>query len=287
MSEGISPAAKIGAVALTVSDLERSIDFYTHKMGLKLVQREDSSASLGSGGRAWLDLHGRPGAKKPPKTSGLYHFAVLVPGRLELAQTLRRLAEADAPIGGAADHGVSEALYLSDPDENGIEIYRDRPREEWKFDEQGRVEMGPDPLDIDGLVALLETNPQPAPEMAAETRVGHVHLHVANLAKAEVFYTGVLGFKLMQRYGAQAAFLSAGGYHHHIGINTWAGVGAPPPPAGSVGLRYFEILLPDSAEVERVTNQVKSAGVAVEERPHGPFFMDPSGNGIMLVSQQQ
>lgn len=286
MSDGISAAAKIGAVSLTVSDLERSIDYYTHKMGLQLMQREDATARLGSGGRAWLDLHGQPGAKKPPKTTGLYHFAVLVPGRLELAQTLRRLAEADAPVGGAADHGVSEALYLSDPDENGIEIYRDRPREEWKFDEQGRVEMGTDPLDIDGLIALLETNPQPVPEIAPETRVGHVHLHVSNLAKAEVFYTGVLGFKLMQRYGAQAAFLSAGGYHHHIGINTWAGVGAP-PPAGSVGLRYFEILLPDPAEVERVTNQVKNAGVAVEERPRGPLFADPSGNGIMLVSEQQ
>ena len=285
MGGNISADARIGAVALTVNDLERSVDFYQNKMGLNLLRQEDGKAWLGSGERAWMVLTSVPGARRVLKATGLYHFAVLVPGRLELAQALRRLADQDAPIQGAADHGVSEALYLTDPEGNGIEIYRDRPREEWALDEQGRVAMGTDPLDIDGLIELLETHPESAGKMAAETRVGHIHLQVANLAKTEVFYTGVLGFSLTQRMNQSAAFFSAGGYHHHIGANVWAGQGLPPLPEGARGLRYFEILLPNAAEVERVAAQVKTAGTAVEERPEGLLFKDPSGIGIMLTDQ--
>jgi len=275
--------AVIGAVALTVSDLERSLDFYQNKLGLTLQRREDGQAWLGSGEDTWLALTAAPGARKPPRTTGLYHYAVLLPARVELAQALRRLAATGAHVQGAADHGVSEAIYLADPDGNGIEIYRDRLRSEWSRAENGTLTMGPAELDIDNLIGELEGLPEAWPGMPPGTRVGHVHLHVANLPRAEVFYTGVLGFKLMQRYGAQAAFLSKEGYHHHVGINTWAGAGAPPPPPGSVGLRWFEIHAGSAEELEQPAARAKAAGLPGEERPEGVLLRDPSQNGILLT----
>ncbi len=275
--------AVIGAVALTVGDLERSLDFYQNKMGLKLQRREGRQAWLGTGEDAWLALEAAPGARKPPRTTGLYHYAVLLPARVELAQALRRLAETGANIQGAADHGVSEAIYLADPDGNGIEIYRDRARDEWVRDADGNLEMGTDELDIDNLIGELEGLPPEWAGMPPGTRVGHVHLHVSNLPRAEVFYTGVLGFQLMQRYGTQAAFLSKEGYHHHVGINTWAGAGAPPPPPGSAGLRWFQIHAGSAEELEQTAARARAAGGAVEERPEGLFLTDPSQNGILLT----
>lgn len=279
----ISPAARIGAVALTVSDLERSLDFYTNKMGFKAQERAGDTARLGAGGETLLSLTGRPGARKAARTSGLYHFAVLVPSRFHLAQALRSLAEGGAAFQGAADHGVSEAIYLADPDGNGIEIYVDRASADWPRDAQGSLQMVTEELDLDGLLGELQADPGAWNGLPEGTRVGHVHLHVANLARSEVFYTGVLGLKLMQRYGSAAAFLSAGGYHHHVGINTWNGAGAPPTPPDAVGLRWFSLRLPDSAALEQVAGRVRGAGLAVEERAEGLFFTDPSGNGIILA----
>ena len=173
MSFELPSNTHIGIVSLTVSDLSRSVDFYQNALGLTLIDQNDGTAHLGSGTDTWLELVEIPGARKQRATTGLYHYAVLLPSRLELAQTLRRMALREAPIEGAADHGVSEALYLHDPDGTGIEIYRDRPRDEWPQDEQGRLSMGTDPLDLDRLLDELEGLPEDWPGMPAGTRVGH------------------------------------------------------------------------------------------------------------------
>lgn len=253
-------------------------------MGFELQERTATGARLGAGGATLLQLTARRDARKVAGTTGLYHFAVLVPSRFVLAQALRSLAEGGAGFQGAADHGVSEAIYLADPDGNGIEIYADRAPAEWQRDAQGGLAMVTEALDFDSLLGELQADPRRWAGLPAGTRIGHVHLRVANLARAEVFYTGVLGFRLTQRYGSAAAFLAAGAYHHHIGINTWAGVGVPAPPPESIGLRWFSLLFPDSAGLGRAVERVRGAGVALEERQEGWFLVDPSGNGIMLAS---
>lgn len=272
----------IGLVSLTVSHLPRAVDFYTNTLGLTLHHRAGDTAHLGVPGQTWLELVAVPDARKPRGTSGLYHFAILLPTRLDLAQALRRMALNNAPIEGASDHGVSQALYLHDPDGNGIEVYYDRPRDEWPLDPQGNLEMVTDPLDIDNLLDLLEANPAGWPGMPTGTRVGHIHLHVANIPRAELFYTGILGLRLVQRYGPSAAFLSAGFYHHHVGINTWNGAGAPPAPAGSLGLRYFEIVIPTPEARAQVRANLAQSGAPVEERQDRLLFHDPSGNAILI-----
>ncbi len=272
----------IGLVSLTVSDLERSTRFYSEGLGMRLLEREGGTAHLGAGEQPWLELVEKPGARKPRGTTGMYHFAILFPSRVELAQAVRRLALNGAPFEGASDHGVSEAIYLHDPDGNGIEIYHDRPREEWPRDEQGRLEMATDPLDVDNLLDELEGLPGEWPGMDAATRVGHIHLHVNNIARAEVFYTGILGLNLMQRYGPTAAFFSAGGYHHHVGINIWNGAGAPTPPEGSAGLRYYEIAIPDADARAQVRENLRKSGAAVEEQEGQVIFRDPAGNRIVM-----
>lgn len=204
-------------------------------------------AALGAG-EPWLVLHAAPTAPPRPRgTTGLYHFAVLVPSRADLAQSLRRLLDTRTPLQGVADHGVSESLYLADPDGIGIEIYRDRPRHEWPF-VNGQLRMTTDPLDLEGLLAEHPAPEHPSPHhLAPDTRVGHIHLQVSDLDAARRFYVDVLGFELMQRFGRGALFVAAGGYHHHLGLNTWEGVGAPPPPAGAIGLDHFEVKLGDGS----------------------------------------
>ena len=212
----------------------------------------------------------------------MYHFAVLLPDRKSLARLLYHLAETKLGVQGAADHGVSEALYLADPDGNGIELYRDRRKNEWPVDDLGRLQMGTEALDIDDLVMELKGGLEPYQGLPQKTTIGHVHLQVRNLAEAEQFYNGALGFKVMQRYESGAIFVSAGGYHHHIGLNTWAGEGAPPPPADATGLRWFEVVLPDSAALDGVLARLKAAGVTGEEQDGGVLVHDPSQNGILL-----
>lgn len=279
----IHPATGVGPVALTVGDLERSERFYRDMIGFKVLGRMGDTITLGADGTtALLAITGQPGARRLPRTTGLYHFAILVPSRVALARSLRQLAEAHWPLSGASDHLVSEALYLDDPDGNGIEIYRDRPREEWPRP-NGQIQMATDPLSIDSLIDELAHDPSPWNGIAPGTIIGHVHLHVADLRAAEEFYHGVLGFDIIQRYGPSALFVSAGGYHHHIGLNTWAGVGAPPPPPGSVGLRSFDIRLPDAATRDALLERVRAAGIATEEVAHGVLLRDPSANGVVLT----
>ncbi len=282
----ISPDTTLGPVALVVSDLARALQFYADTLGLKTLRRQGDTVSLGAEDSAPLVvLKEEPGARpKPRHSTGLYHFAILLPSRVDLARVLRRFAERRYPLQGASDHGVSEALYLGDPDGNGIEIYSDRPQEDWPW-QDGQLKMGTEALDVDGLLGLDDGYWHGIPQ---GTRIGHVHLHVADLGQAQSFYCDALGFDLIQRYGQSALFLSAGGYHHHIGLNTWAGVGAPPPPQDAVGLRHFTVHLPDERELERVARRLEAAGVSMPRtdgvgKAAGAFMVnDPSGNGILM-----
>jgi catechol 2,3-dioxygenase len=233
--------AHIGQVNLTVSSLDRSLLFYREVLGFREVHREGNVSHLApDGGRVLIELHERKDAPaKPRRTSGLFHFAILVPSRAALGRSLRRLAEQRWPMSGAADHLVSEALYLDDPDGLGIEIYRDRPKGSWRMN-GGELAMATDPLDVQAV------HDEPGAEIAwngleSGTVMGHVHLHVPHLDAAEAFYCGRIGFEPIVRRYPGALFVSAGGYHHHLGLNTWSGVGAPPPPENAAGLRSFTI----------------------------------------------
>jgi catechol 2,3-dioxygenase len=282
-STSIHPETVIGYVHLTVSDLERSLAFYQDILGFKLHRRDGDTAHLGAGGPDLLLLTERPGARpRPSRSTGLYHFAILVPSRADLAQALLHFIETRTPLQGLSDHLVSEAIYLADPDENGIEIYSDRPHATWQF-EGTQVRMDTKSLDVEGLLSELGRG-DAWNGLSAETVIGHVHLHVANLAEAQAFYVGVLGFNIMQRYGSQALFVSAGGYHHHIGLNTWAGVGAHPPPSEAAGLRTFIIRLPNETELARLTSRLREAGLAFEEASDGVLVRDPSQNCLLLAS---
>ena len=275
----IDPAATIGDVHLTISKLDRSVRFYQAHLGFAVHRRDAQAAWLGAGGPDLLVLSQCDRAPRVRGTTGLYHFAILVPSRRDLGRALRRMVETNTVLQGVADHGVSEALYLADPDGNGIEVYRDRPRAEWPI-VNGRLQMGADPLDLDAILA--EDEGRDGHGLAPATVIGHVHLHVSRLADAERFYVDVLGFELMQRYGPSALFVSAGGYHHHIGLNTWAGVGAPPPPAGAIGLRRFVVKLPNDAARAAVADRVTAAGLPIETTSEGLIVRDPAQNAILF-----
>ncbi len=184
---------------------------------------------------------------------------------------------------GGSDHGVSEALYLDDPDGNGIEIYRDRPRDEWPR-ANGRLQMTLDPLDYEGILGELDGEDAVRSQMEPGTVLGHMHLHVAHLAEAVDFYTRVVGLELQQYYGDSAAFLSVGGYHHHLGLNTWQGVGAPPPPANAVGLRNFMVELVDLEEMERLRGRLGASNIAYQQDGAGLLAHDPSHNGVIFTT---
>ena len=186
-------------------------------------------------------------------------------------------------LSGASDHFVSEAIYLSDPDKHGIEIYHDRPRELWEG--QVAARMGTDPLDLNGLLAELDDpETEPFERQPAGTTMGHVHLQVSHIAPTTEFYRDLLGFGLMAEYGGQAVFLSAGGYHHHVGANIWRSGGALPPDPGAAALRRFEIVLPDAAERDALVARIADGGVDVEDDPAGPLVRDPSHNAFVLLS---
>lgn len=245
---------------MAVRKRDQSIAFYRDVLGF-----ESTPEGLKPpGGRVLIELHEQPDAiPRPRRSTGLYHFAILVPSRAALGRSLRRLAEQRWPISGAADHLVSEALYLNDPDGLGIEIYRDRPRESWRTSETGELAMATDPLDLQA----VHDEPGAASAWAGlepGTVMGHVHLHVSHLDTAEAFYGGRIGLEATVRGYPGALFMAAGGYHHHLGLNTWVGVGAPPPPANAVGLRSFTI---ESSAVQPQNIQDDSTGVEVSFIP--------------------
>ena len=285
----LHPQAAIGAVHLTVSDLERSVRFYEERLGFRTRWSRDGAAGLSADGPDLLVLNQRADAPRVSRTTGLYHFAVLVPSRLDLARSLRHFADTQTAMQGFSDHSVSEALYLADPDGIGIEVYRDRPRDEWRREPAtGRLQMTSDPLDVESLLREADADRRRTGAgwsgLPAGTVIGHVHLQVSFLEDTERFYREAIGLDLTQRYGDSAIFLSAGGYHHHLAANTWAGVGAPRPPAGAIGLRYFEIRLPERAAVADVARRVRSAGIDATVTEETVRVEEPSGNGIALTS---
>jgi catechol 2,3-dioxygenase len=278
----IADDATVGAVHLTVAELARSLDYYRTQIGLDVLEEGGGEASLGAGGRELLHLVENRAAKPSGGYTGLYHFALLVPQRTDLAAWLAHAARDRVGMTGMSDHFVSEALYLRDPDHHGIEIYWDRPRAGW----EGRVAEGMTtlPLDVDSILDELD-DPATTPfdGLPAGTVMGHVHLKVADVADAVGFYRDVLGFALMAQLGPMAAFLAAGGYHHHLGANTWESAGAPAPPEGSAALRHATIVLPDEAERERVVGRLEHAAVELVDVAGGPLVRDPSGNALLLA----
>jgi catechol 2,3-dioxygenase len=288
----IHPATRLGPVHLIVSDLERQLAFYQRVMGFKLHWREGGSAGLGAGEEDLLHLQEQRGARPGQGTTGLYHFAILFPSRRELARAMARLFALRYP-NYPTDHVMTETTYLDDPEGNGIELYADTPErgmwmsENGEFvvrDSQGNLRSGRDPLDVEGLLRELSPDDRLDEPIPAGTKMGHVHLHVSNLAAAEKFYHGVLGFDVIMNSKAMGAiFVSAGGYHHHIGLNVWKGVGAPPPPLDASGLRYFIVVLPDEAELERIAGRIREAGITIEKVDNGLLVRDPSRNGVLLT----
>jgi catechol 2,3-dioxygenase len=280
----IDPGTAMGPVRLTVADLEGVRDFYRDAIGLKELPQQNGTVRLGTAGdsgESVVELVGDPDAPARPRgTSGLFHLAILVPGRADLARALQRIAEAGWRLSGASDHLVSEALYTSDPEGNGIELYRDRPRDEWPL-RDGVLQMDTLPLDLDGVLGELRREDAEA-AMPAGTRIGHVHLNVGDLTAAEAFYSGALGFDVTVRGYPGALFVSAGGYHHHLGLNTWAGEGAPPPPKGSQGLRQFEIRLPGPDQLDAEEDRLREAGFEPTREGEEVRLADPSGNEVVL-----
>ncbi len=265
---------RLGAVHLTVSDLDSSVAFYRDAIGLRLHRLERAVAAMGAGGEDLVVLHEEPGVRRAGRHAGLYHYALLYPSRVELSRAALRLAATRTPIQGASDHGTHEAIYLPDPDGNGIELAADRPREAWPDLANPGWDGGPKPLDLDGLLALV-AGEEPRREVGSGLAVGHVHLHVGDLERGLSFYQGVLGFERMFSMPT-AAFVAAGGYHHHLGFNVWRGEGVGPAPAGRVGLRHWTVVLDDPTDLDAVRQRVRAAGVEVEEHEGGGFVVrDP------------
>lgn len=279
MTEKMIPP-HIGRVALAVADLERSVRFYRHVIGLELLNREGDVAQMGVDDSPLLLLHGQPGVTPVRRATGLYHFALLLPSRAALGNTLRHLIDVRAPISGYADHAVSEAIYLTDPDGHGIEIYRDRPRSEWVFP-GGQLRMTVDPMDFDGVLGASDGSGSNLP---SDTMMGHIHLQVASIPVTEQFYIDLLGFDLVIRYGSGASFLSANGYHHHFGTNTWAGVGLPPAPADAARLLWYEIRQPNDAAVAAIAGRLEAAEYGFERNNDGLRVIDPSGIHILITT---
>jgi catechol 2,3-dioxygenase len=268
----LAPETTVGAVHLSVADLGRSLDYYRTAIGLDVLAEEDGRASLGAGTRELLVLVEEPGARPSDGYTGLYHFALLVPERPALARWLAHAARDDVALTGLSDHYVSEAIYLRDPDGHGIEIYADRPRERW----EGTVAstLTTVPLNVQDLFAELEDpRTEPFDGLADGTVMGHVHLKAASVPETAAFYRDRIGFAVMAQLGNQAVFLAAGGYHHHLGANSWESAGAAPAPPGTARLLHYAIVVPDEAERDRVLERL---GV---DEPRGA---DPSGNQFVL-----
>jgi catechol 2,3-dioxygenase len=280
MNSHIDPTTTLGVVTLSVADLQRSVDYYQRAIGMAVLSRSADSVTFGVGSLPLLRLHEVTGARLVRRATGLYHFAIRVPSRHALARVIRHFADSNVRISGASDHIFSEALYLSDPDGHGIEIYRDRPRDTW-YDQQGRLQGGTDPLDLQGILGELTDNELPWDGLATGTDMGHIHLQVADIRAAEHFYLDILGFERMIGMPT-ASFVSAGGYHHHVGMNTWAGIGVAAPPEAAARLLSYEIMLPNAEALNTVLDRVRTAGLSLTEDAHGWAVRDPSANVVLL-----
>jgi catechol 2,3-dioxygenase len=263
----------LGAVSLTVSNLDRSVAWYQTSLGLRVHSHDATTATLGDGEFTVLELVEDPLARPAGRHAGLYHYALLYPTREELARAAIRLSVTQTPIEGASDHRTHEAIYLPDPDGNGIELAADRPKADWPVD-LGYA-GGPAALDFNALLATVQGE-EPSPQVRPGLRMGHLHLHVGDIEQGLAFYRDVLGFEVQANLGS-AAFVSAGGYHHHLGFNIWRGPGVGPAPEHTVGLRHWTVAVPN---VEEIRARVTSA----EEIDGGFITRDPWGTAVAFVS---
>jgi catechol 2,3-dioxygenase len=290
----IHPDTKVGPVSLTVANLDNQLVFYQHILGFVLHRRKGGEAVLGTGERELLHLVEQPGFKRYRGVTGLYHFAVLFPNRRELARAMARLF-ALKYVNYPTDHIMTKTTYLDDPEGNGIELYCESPEDgTWSMTSEefvtrradGSLSDGREALDVKALFSHLKEEDRLDVTISKETRIGHVHLHVRDVDEAVDFYHGVIGFDLMGKAKAmRAAFVSAGGYHHHIGLNTWQGEGAPPPPPNAVGLRHFAVQLPDQDALDEVIARVDEAGLPANQMEDGLLLYDPSQNGVLLTKE--
>lgn len=276
------PATTVGAVHLRVNDLDTARKFYTRMLGLTAHIAESGELVLSADGATPLLVIQEDKAAPPrdERTTGLYHFALLLPDRAELGRLVKNIASTRYQFDGLVDHTISEAAYLTDPEGNGIELACDYPRESWGDWAAVSPATMNKPMDVARMMREADALAKPWDGIAPMTRMGHVHLHVRDVDEALRFYEDVLGFDVMARLGSAAAFISAGGYHHHLGLNTWAGPRAPQP--GAVGLRHFTIVYPDDAELTRMLSRVRDAGVTIEQANAGTFATDPTGNRVLL-----
>ena len=290
--KSIHPATRLGTVSLTVAHLGNQVDFYRALLGFTLHRKKDNRAALGAGGEDLLELVEQPGARRHPGTTGLYHVAVLFPDRRELARAVGRLFAAGYE-NYPTDHIMTKTTYLADPEGQEVELYAESPedgtmgiRDGGFFARRadGSLSNGREPLDVEALFSHLRPDDRLDQPDPPQTRIGHVHLYVRDVAESMDFYTRVIGFD-DQGFSArlQAGFVSAGGYHHHVGLNSWIGHGRPPAPEGSLGLRHFTIVLPDRASRDEVARRIRAENVAVQESDEGLFLRDPSRNGILIT----
>lgn len=266
----------LGPVELTVSALDRSVAFYQQVLGLTLLSRDGTEATLGLPERPLVALQERPGALPvQPRSPGLYHLALLLPTRADLSRWVQHAARLGLRL-GQADHLVSEAFYLSDPDGHGIEVYRDRPSSEWRW-QGGEVEMAGDPIDLDSL--LTEPGADvPFTSLPDGTTLGHVHLRVADLAATEAFYAGVLGFDVVSRWPG-ALFVSVDGYHHHLGLNTWQSQGGALAPEGTSRLTRVTLTVKD---IRALHSRLTAAGARFIREGDRLEVTDPAGNRLRI-----
>ncbi|PAV28274.1 glyoxalase [Virgibacillus profundi] len=272
------PTIYVGEVNIKVTNMEKSLTFYKEIMGFDVLGQSERKAALTADGKTPLLVLEQPSGIMPKeeRTTGLYHFAILLPSRADLSSFLKHMIQTRTRI-GASDHYVSEALYLSDPDGNGIEVYHDRLASEWSWAD-GQVAMATEPLDGDGLLAESEKEWVSLPN---DTVMGHIHLHVADLEKTREFYITGLGFKVVTNYPG-ALFTSTGDYHHHIGLNVWNGAGAKSPSKNSVGLNWFTLIFPDENTRDEAVNRLQKIGAEVKREADYVMTEDPSGNVIQL-----
>jgi catechol 2,3-dioxygenase len=286
-SPGLPTATSLGPVRLNAGDAEPLAAFYEQTVGLRPLGTSNGVVALGAEeGKPLVELVPSPDAPlRPTGTTGLFHLAILVPSRLDLARALRQAADSGWRLTGASDHLVSEALYLRDPEGNGIEIYRDRDREEWRR-VGGEIEMDTLPLDLEGVLSELAGDDAAPGRMPPCTHIGHVHLNVADIGASQAFYRDALGFDVTVRSYPGALFVSAGGYHHHVGLNTWMGEGAPPPPPGARGLERFAVVLPTAADLEATDRRLAEQGIQTHRTDEGVSTADPSGNRMLLSTRR-
>lgn len=277
------PATYVREIELQTADLERARSFYENILGLQTIRSEKNELTLSADGKTALIHLTLPEyiEERPERTTGLYHFALLVPTRADLGRFIRHLVELKYPVQGASDHDVSEAVYLADPDGHGIEVYRDREASAWTIND-GLIHMTVDPLDAEAVIAEAEGTSWSGMPLA--TRMGHIHLHVHNLAEAEAFYCGALGFQLVSRLGEHALFVSSAFYHHHLGLNTWAGKQASAPPANSIKLNWFDVVYPTADEKNAALSRLRTYGAAIHEANNEIFIKDPSGTWLKVTT---